>query len=455
MVLDGGIGTTTAVGTAVNISLRLFQVIYEFKAVGQQTLDLLDSTGHVSSTLDCTRTLRRRKSQFLSSDEKKWIDGVLTDTERCLQNVASLVEPARVDLQTKSRRVGLINRGLFVFRDSPKVATNLARLSLTHQSLNTAMGVLCSKGAPWQPVRPQENWLLPTYVKTSSRSDIQDSRSPPSYEKSEILRRRQFPPASSRTNLRAELPSQDVHLHDTYPSRHPADCDFQFIDRQATMHIAELEAPGVLEGPVVVKMGQDETNNRAFPREPMKSPEPGFCSIGPTDPMILDRNASVPLMLTGRGAISNFQSEIRTAELHRIKRDRYQQYLERHAFQRSQTHTTDTSGVNDVSTSTLDDENSFGTFSTQVCQPPNNKHFSFDASSKNDIISTSYATTYAVELSGPEVSHDLDRKDDTEKETISMALPSRARSRGRAWLEARAAGDTPSPKPYQITPRTN
>ncbi|TIA56899.1 hypothetical protein D6C83_03926, partial [Aureobasidium pullulans] len=106
MVLDGGIGTATAVGSAANISLRLFQVIYEFKAVGQQTRDLLDSTKHVSSTLESARTMRQEKSAFLSTDERKWIDSIIIDTKRCLESVAALVEPARVDLQTKSGRVG-------------------------------------------------------------------------------------------------------------------------------------------------------------------------------------------------------------------------------------------------------------------------------------------------------------------------------------------------------------
>jgi hypothetical protein len=34
MVADGGLETATAIGSAANISLRLFQIIYEFKAVG-------------------------------------------------------------------------------------------------------------------------------------------------------------------------------------------------------------------------------------------------------------------------------------------------------------------------------------------------------------------------------------------------------------------------------------
>ncbi|KAK6005790.1 hypothetical protein QM012_007432 [Aureobasidium pullulans] len=191
MVFDGGIGTATAVGSAANVSLRLFQVIYEFKAVGQQTRDLLDSTKHVSSSLESAQTMRQQKSAFLSADERRWIDSIIIDTKRCLESVAALVEPARVDLQTKSGRVGFVTRSLFVFRDSPKVATNLARLNLAHQSLNAAMGVLCSKGTYWQPASELQavNQL--------------EAISPPSYEKDQFLQRGKLHRKGSVSTIRS------------------------------------------------------------------------------------------------------------------------------------------------------------------------------------------------------------------------------------------------------------
>ncbi|THW71976.1 hypothetical protein D6D02_04593 [Aureobasidium pullulans] len=150
MVVDG-LGAATAVGKAASISIKLFQVVYEFKAVGQQTRDLLESTQHVSSILGSAQTMQQQKSPFLSSEERRWVDIVLVDTKRCLESVAALIEPARVDLQTRNGYVGLMNRGFFVFRDSSKVAPNIARLGLAHQSLSAVMSVLCSKGASLQP----------------------------------------------------------------------------------------------------------------------------------------------------------------------------------------------------------------------------------------------------------------------------------------------------------------
>jgi hypothetical protein len=226
MVLDGGIGTATAVGSAANISLRLFQVIYEFKAVGQQTRDLLDSTKHVTSTLESARTMRQQKSAFLSAHERSWIDGIIVDTKRCLESVAALVEPARVDLQTKSGRVGFLNRSLFVFRDSPKVATNLARLNLAHQSLNAAMGVLCSKGNYWQPVSELQ------------AVNQQELISPPSYERDQLLQRGKLPRNGSISTIRSHRQPQALLLSDDGEKLSSA-----YSHYQHPVFIAELESP--------------------------------------------------------------------------------------------------------------------------------------------------------------------------------------------------------------------
>lgn len=132
-------------GSGLNGLFKIGQTVYALVAVTQQTHDLLDSANHVSLSVETVRSLRRQKSGLLQAEEKRWIDRVIHDTEKTLNNVASLVEPARVDMQTKLGKIGLVNRALFVFRDSPKVATNLARLTLTNQSLNTALTMLSSR----------------------------------------------------------------------------------------------------------------------------------------------------------------------------------------------------------------------------------------------------------------------------------------------------------------------
>jgi hypothetical protein len=116
-------------------------------------------------------------------------------TIKTLHNVASLVEPARVDMQTKSGKIGLVNRARFVFRDSPKVATNFARLTLTSQSLNTALTMLSSRdGTHSGAVQHRQNsgpLLSPVACGTEKPSTL-----PPSYQESEYLNRKRL----SRSN---------------------------------------------------------------------------------------------------------------------------------------------------------------------------------------------------------------------------------------------------------------
>jgi hypothetical protein len=194
--MDGGTISASAVSSIFTATLRISQVIYELKAVGEQTRDLLDSTTHVETSLEAVRTLRRQKSRHLDATEKRWIDDVLINTEKTLGNVATLIEPARVDMQTKFGRVGFVNRGLFVFRDSPKVGTNLSRLNLASQSLNTAMNVLC--------MREGRTAISPTGQNALHMSDPtnymrNDAKPPPTYIESEFLKRRRHTHTSRTT----------------------------------------------------------------------------------------------------------------------------------------------------------------------------------------------------------------------------------------------------------------
>jgi hypothetical protein len=182
-------------GPAVNCLFKIGVTVYEMIAVTEQAHDLLDSANHVSSSVETVRSLRRQKSGLLQAEEKIWIDRVVYDTEKTLKNVASLVEPARVDMQTKSGKIGLVNRARFVFRDSPKVATNFARLTLTSQSLNTALTMLSSRDGTHSGVAQHRQSSGPLLSPISSLTQ-EASPLPPSYQESEYLNRKRL----SRSN---------------------------------------------------------------------------------------------------------------------------------------------------------------------------------------------------------------------------------------------------------------
>lgn len=192
-------------GSGLTGLFKIGRTVYELVAVTEQTHNLLDSANHVSSSVETVRSLRRQKSGLLQAEEKKWMDRVISDTEKTLNSVASLVEPARVDIQTNFGRIGLVNRALFVFRDSPKVATNLTRLTLTSQSLNTALTMLSSR----ESTHPKATRACQDSGSSPSGAVIQiqeATKPPPSYQESEYLNRKRLSRSNPSSNsLRESL----------------------------------------------------------------------------------------------------------------------------------------------------------------------------------------------------------------------------------------------------------
>lgn len=125
-----------------HLTIRISQAVYELKTVDQQAHDLLETTAHIDACMGTVRLLRRQKSALLHSPLKIWIDRVITDADKAVQNVAALIEPARIDMRTNCGKVSLKNKFAFVLRDSSRVGTNLHKLNIIHQSLNSAMMIL-------------------------------------------------------------------------------------------------------------------------------------------------------------------------------------------------------------------------------------------------------------------------------------------------------------------------
>ena len=72
------------------------------------------------------------------------IDTVISDTEDALRAVAKLVEPCRVDKNTK-HSIKFGHRIMWVFRDNPSVRDKHQKLQVCHQSLTIAFTCLYSK----------------------------------------------------------------------------------------------------------------------------------------------------------------------------------------------------------------------------------------------------------------------------------------------------------------------
>ncbi|MCJ1279193.1 hypothetical protein MMC21_007017 [Puttea exsequens] len=148
----------SAVATGFNSTIKILELTFQLKAVGEQTTDLLRTTEHVNRNVNEARRLRRLKASWISADDRAWMDETIRDCEKALQEVQQLIEPARVDAAT-TQSINPKNRVFWVFRDGPRVRDKHTRLSTCHQTLNTVIGVLHAKDVVVVAPLPSESRL--------------------------------------------------------------------------------------------------------------------------------------------------------------------------------------------------------------------------------------------------------------------------------------------------------
>jgi hypothetical protein len=186
----------STVSSVFNATLKISQTYYELKAVGEQTRDLLDTTKHIDDSTRNVRIVRRQKSALLTATEKEWIDREISNSEKAVSDVARLIEPARVDMQSSknSKDIRFKNRVMFVLKDSPNVTVQLTKLSIATQGLNAAMGVLCNREG--YGILGKVNGRTDEGI--GRRSSSPSKKAPPSYELSEFMNRRRTTSAVPR-----------------------------------------------------------------------------------------------------------------------------------------------------------------------------------------------------------------------------------------------------------------
>ena len=131
----------SALANSTGVSIKLFEVTYQLKAVGDQTRDLFVTTEHIATNVEKARRLRRLKSELLSPKDRAWMDCVIAHTEDALRAIAQLIEPARIDMASRES-IHFCTKIKWVFRDNPRVADKHRHLNVCHQSLSTVMSSL-------------------------------------------------------------------------------------------------------------------------------------------------------------------------------------------------------------------------------------------------------------------------------------------------------------------------
>lgn len=134
----------SSLAAGINSTIKILEVTYQLKAVDEQTNDLLSTTTHVNKNVSEARRLRSIKAGSLNKEDLIWTDSIIEDTEKALQGVAQLIEPARID-RTTDKNIKFGSKVAWVFRDSPKVRDKHSKLSICHQSLLAVITTLHTK----------------------------------------------------------------------------------------------------------------------------------------------------------------------------------------------------------------------------------------------------------------------------------------------------------------------
>jgi hypothetical protein len=173
--------------------IKLCEYTYALRAVDQQTEAYLTTAKHAWENIQTCRRLLQLRQEYLPAAERKDYERVLSEAKTAAEEVARLLEPARVDVESDGQ-LRFSTRMLWVLRDDPAIVAALRRLNLVHTTLTQNISAL----------RLMQGHNDSSLDLTKSHSSGRDKL--PSYEASELLHwKRQ---TRGVRNLRDSFPKQ-------------------------------------------------------------------------------------------------------------------------------------------------------------------------------------------------------------------------------------------------------
>jgi hypothetical protein len=163
-------GITAGVSSGLTFVVKIFEVAYALRAVDQQTREYLITAQHASNNIKTCRDLLSHQQDLLPLLERRDYERVIEETTRAAEEVALLLEPARVDLEADCK-IHSSTRVMWVLSDNSNVAAALRRLNVVHTTLTqniSTLRVLRSCG-------------------TAELEPIRSKGKPPSYDTSQLL----------------------------------------------------------------------------------------------------------------------------------------------------------------------------------------------------------------------------------------------------------------------------
>ncbi|RJE19668.1 hypothetical protein PHISCL_07988 [Aspergillus sclerotialis] len=119
--------------------LRGLELGFEMPYVNEEIAELLKTTDHMLTQLHEVERLRQLKDPVMNADERKWASSTIKDMANAIRDVTVLVEPTRVEQETRNGKLSLGRQLLWVYRDSRRARDMTRRLLACHHSLMTVL----------------------------------------------------------------------------------------------------------------------------------------------------------------------------------------------------------------------------------------------------------------------------------------------------------------------------
>jgi hypothetical protein len=129
------------IAAGTNAIFKILEFTYQLRTADERTADLLNMTVTASNNITHARRLLGQRESAFSSFSLDYMRGAIASAEADVHEVAKLIEHSRVS-RTGTGSMSITSRVLWVFRDGEKVQEKYRRLTISHQTLMTVLGII-------------------------------------------------------------------------------------------------------------------------------------------------------------------------------------------------------------------------------------------------------------------------------------------------------------------------
>lgn len=149
---------------------------FQLASVIDELSELQKTHKHVLVQLHEAKRLRLLKDSVLDTNEISWIDGTINDIEDATRDVAILLEPTRVQKETRNGRLSISSQLRWKYHDSKRARDKKERMVACHSSLMSVLSHLQRLGTPNTIARHELRAELPHKESFYSVQDFSRTR---------------------------------------------------------------------------------------------------------------------------------------------------------------------------------------------------------------------------------------------------------------------------------------